>query len=164
MPVSASSNYISALGPLMQFPSVKDDVWRSVRSVFLSALPSQRLVERTLPEITRLTDPDTISPERRPSPDAHVRAHQFTLKMADAGLSHAASDVYTDLDQAIRLLWTSNGRSAEFVFPSNPSEPQFLYWSDDQEYHVQENPNPEDAKLRILWAIEQPVSGQNRAA
>lgn len=66
----------------------------------------------------------------------------------------AATDVYSDPDGAIRLLWTRDGRNVEFVFPSIQGEAPYLYHSDDDNYGIEERPSPESALKWINWALD----------
>jgi len=116
--------------------------------------------------VTRLMDlrDDSVSDVGRPSERAHVRAHQMLVGLTNLNFNIAATDVYSDPDGAIRLLWTRDGRNVELVFPSIEDEAPYLYHSDKHNYGVKENPGPEFALKWINWVLDYSLPGNVRAA
>jgi hypothetical protein len=121
-----------------------------------------RLVASTGVEITRLLEvPDE---DRRPDARAHASAHRLLIRLSDLGFEVSASDVYLDPDRAIRLLWRSGFRNVELVFPSSEDEDPYLYYSDEQQYGVEENPSAESLLVWLKWALKDMPGGRPCAA
>jgi len=97
---------------------------------------------------------DDPSDSRRPGDRAHVRAHSMLVGLTSLNFSIPASDVYSDPDGAIRLLWARDDRSVELVFPSIEDESPYLYHSDANRYGVEEHPGPESALKWINWVFD----------
>jgi len=107
---------------------------------------------------------DGVSDSARPGGRAHAGAHQMLLGLASLNFSIAATDVYSDPDGAIRLLWTRDDRSVELVFPSIEDEAPYLYHSDEHNYGVEESPGPECALKWINWVLNNVLPGHVCAA
>jgi len=120
------------------------------------------LLETTGTEIMRLMD--LPYEDRRPDNLAHILAHRMIVKLADLGFNMPASDVYSDPDKAIRVLWNRDDRTVELVFPSAENEAPYLYRSDEGEYQVEDNPTPESILKWIHWVLDKLSPGGIRAA
>jgi hypothetical protein len=121
-----------------------------------------RLLASTGVEITRLLEiPDE---NRRPDARAHARAHRLLIRLSDLGFEVSASDVYLDPDRAIRLLWRSGVRNVELIFSSSADEDPYLYYSDERQYGVEENPNAESLLVWLRWALKDVPGGRPCAA
>lgn len=125
-----------------------------------------RLLIESGSAVTRLMDlgDDSMSDIRRPSDRAHVRAHQMLVDLANLEFSIVATDVYSDPDGAIRLLWARDDRTVELVFPSIESEAPYLYHSDERNYGAEENPSADYAWKWLNWVINAVLPGHVNAA
>ena len=125
-----------------------------------------RLLIESGSAVTRLMDLDdhSLSDIRRPSDRAHVRAHQMLVDLANLEFSIVATDVYSDPDGAIRLLWARDDRTVELVFPSIESEAPYLYHSDARNYGVEENPSADYVWKWLNWVINSVLPGHVSAA
>jgi len=114
------------------------------------------LLGETGSAVTRLMDPpdDGASGSVRPAERAHVQTHQMLVSLKGLNFHVAATDVYSDPDGAIRLLWAREGRNVELVFPSIQDEAPYLYHSGDDNYGIEERPSPECALIWINWALD----------
>jgi hypothetical protein len=116
--------------------------------------------------VTRLMDlhNDGMSDACRPGDRAHVRAHSMLVGLMNLDFGTDATDVYSDPDGAIRLLWTQDDRSVELVFPSIDEEAPHLYHSDRNNFGVEEQPSPEAALKWIIWVLDNVLPGHVCAA
>lgn len=162
--------YLASEKQSMQFA---DEIYRPARASGVAATyylnqkaernPARNfLLETTGTEITRLMD--LPYEDRRPDNRAHVLAHQMIIKLVDLRFNVPASDVYSDPDKAIRLLWNRGDRTVELVFPSDETEAPYLYRSDQQDYHAEENPTPESILKWLHWVLGDLSPGGIRAA
>lgn len=103
-------------------------------------------------------------PDRRPDEHAHSRAQRMLVRLSDLNFGIAPSDVYTDPDTAIRLLWSKGGRNVELVFPSGEAEPPYVYHSNDREYGVEETPDPQSVLNWLNWVLNDITPEHVRAA
>ncbi len=115
--------------------------------------------------VTHLMDlRDGVDGVDLPSDRAHVRAHQMLADLTYLNLNTAATDVYSDPDGAIRLLWSRDDRSVELVFPSIVDEAPYLYHSDEHIFGVEERPSPQCALEWIHWVLDDVLPRHVRAA
>lgn len=133
-------------------PCVLSETASAALLTYLARLSwKSRAIETTAAEITRLME--TANVDRRPESRAHVLAHLMVVKLGDLRFDVPATDVYSDPDRAIRLIWNRSDRSVELVFPSSEAELPYLYRSDEQEYQVEENPTPESVLKWLNWVL-----------
>ncbi|MGO4883304.1 MAG: hypothetical protein ACLP59_21180 [Bryobacteraceae bacterium] len=97
---------------------------------------------------------ENVSDMPRPSDSACVRAQLMLLELADLAFDTAATDVYSDMDGAIRLLWTRDNRNAELVIPSIDAESPYLYHSDERDFGVEENPSANRVLKWLRWVLD----------
>ena len=107
---------------------------------------------------------DAADIEFRPTEPARTWARQMLVDLNATGFNIPATDVYTDPDRAIRILWSKDGRNAELVFPASGVDKVYIYHSDDQEYGVEESPSPESALAWLTWVFQDFTPGRFRAA
>jgi hypothetical protein len=105
-----------------------------------------------------------VSDNSRPGDRAHVRAHSMLVGLTHLDFNIPATDVYSDLDGSIRLLWARDDRNVELVFPSIKEETTYLYHSDASNYGVEEHPSPELALKWINWVLDNILPGHACAA
>jgi hypothetical protein len=86
------------------------------------------------------------------------------VSLTDLRFALPASDVYSDPDKAIRLLWNRSDRTVELVFPSSETEAPYLYRSDQQQYHIEANPTAQSAKDWLGWVFRDGSAGVVPAA
>jgi len=87
-------------------------------------------------------------------------AHQLVLWLTDRGFRHDATDVYIDQDDALRMVWNSEGRNIEIVFPFLSEQPPYLYYSDPDRFDVISDAPP----LQILAYLEWVYGGIHPSA
>jgi hypothetical protein len=102
--------------------------------------------------------------DARPSEHARVSAQQMLVHLNMKGFNIPASDVYSDSDLAIRILWSNDGRNAELVFPSSVDDKAYIYHSDEREYGVEEAPSPQPAIAWLTWVFRDFTPERFRAA
>jgi hypothetical protein len=125
-----------------------------------------RLLIESGAAVTRLVDPrDDPGPDTtRPAGRAHELARRMLVDLGNLNFNIPATDVYSDPDGAIRLLWTREDRNVELVLPSIENEAPYLYHSDEHNYGVEEHPSPECALKWINWVLDNESPGHVRAA
>lgn len=153
------------LGFAQQYPSSRPKLF-SPDLRLLRLYVENRLLIESGSAVNRLMDLDDhgTSDIRRPSDRAQVRAHRMLVDLANLEFTTVASDVYSDPDGAIRLLWARDDRTVELVFPSIESEAPYLYHSDARNYGVEENPSADCAWKWLNWVINAVLPGHVNAA
>lgn len=91
----------------------------------------------------------------RPSYHAQKHCIRMVLALAKHGRLLRPSDISTDHNGAIRISWTSEGREAELICPSEEEQQPYLYFSTSDNFGTETDLTTAKIARRIRWALGQ---------
>jgi hypothetical protein len=108
-------------------------------------------IQRELDSLRKTPKEDELG-KIRPSESALTGAAGVTLRMLQtASAVPMPTDISTDLDGDIRILWSKDGRSLELVCPFEPDRRPYIYYSTAHEYAIAHDLKPYRLSRLLGW-------------